>query len=605
MKDSNNIPRILIIDDLFGRTHKDRRNQDRESLCGLYLLKDITGYEEGKVTSTLKIKKPVAEAVFFRGQKPICSTVGDTVENDLEVTLKVIADGWNKPPYWSLVLLDLCFYTGRVTEESNKKNPGMPEGRPGDDDPKQYFGLRILEKIKDNFPTLPVIILSSKPEKDVSLDYTSLGALGFIDRASKEGPKQLAEYLDTHGLTPDHSGKIIGQSKALLFALREIRMSSVPGVQKNILFRGETGTGKRLFAEYAHEQMAKADKSKERPFIVVNCPQISSELFASELFGHRKGAFTDADKDKIGLIEKADGGDVFLDEIANLPLEVQAGILKVIEEKEFTRLGETNIRNVNVRFLSATNANIELKIANGQFREDLLFRLSEGGTIFLPSLRDRKEDIQLLVERLVRAYERQLRARERVIEPAAIKKLMSYDWPGNVRELQGCIYKAVKNNPRVPHLVSDHIQFKDEMTSGKGSLVSIPREVQSVKFESTFSENKSFEEKQLPSLLMEQNRNIVNYILQSLEIYRDKSNDEPNYPQTWMAMTGDTKKRNSSEYQRFIGNYIFQLSDEDIVSLMKQSKVFQKAVFQCGSKVQSAKKRLAGIRKMASNEIEN
>lgn len=605
MKESDNIPRILIIDDLFGRTHKDRRNRDRESLCGLYLLKDVTGDEEGKGAATLKIKQPVAQAVFYRGQKPVCSSVGDTVENDLEGTLKVISEGWTKPPYWSLVLLDLCFYTGKVTEKSNSKTLGMPEGRLGDDDPKQYFGLRILEKIKENFPTLPVVILSSKPEADVSLDYTSLGALGFIDRAGEKSPDILAEYLNTHGLTPDYAGKIIGQSKALLFALSEIRMSSIPGVQKNILFRGETGTGKRLFAEYAYEQMTKAEKGKEKPFIVVNCPQISPELFASELFGHRKGAFTGADEDKIGLIEKADGGDVFLDEIGNLPLEVQAGILKVIEEKNFTRLGETKTRSVDVRFLSATNANIEVKIAVGQFREDLLFRLSEGGTIFLPPLRDRKEDIQLLVEKLVRKYEKQLNARERIIEPEAINKLLSYDWPGNVRELEGCIYKAVKNNSKVPHLVSDHIQFKDRITSGEGLFVPVHSEIQSVKAESTLSENKLFEEKQLPAMLTEQSRGIVNYILQALEIYRDKSNGDPNYPQTWMAMTGDTKKRNSSEYQRFIGNYIFQLPDEDIVSFMKQSKVFEKAVLQCGSKVQSAQKRLPGIRERIFNEVGN
>jgi transcriptional regulator with GAF, ATPase, and Fis domain len=132
--------------------------------------------------------------------------------------------------------------------------------------------------------------------------------------------------------------------------------------------------------------------------------------------------------------------------------------------------------------------------------EDLLFRLSEAA-LFSSSLRDRKEDIQLLVEKLVHKYEKQLNARERIIEPEAINKLLGYDWPGNVRELEGYIYKAVKNNPKVPHLVSAHIQFKDRITSDEGSFVPATSEIPSVKAEKALSENKSFEEKQLPVML--------------------------------------------------------------------------------------------------------
>ena len=165
MNEYPSIPQILILDDLYGRVHQHGRNEERANLCGLYLLEDITGDEAGKGGSVQKIKKPVARAVFYRGQKPLCSHAGDIVENDIDGTISFIADGWNKAPYWSLVLLDLCFYTGRVTEKSNTKCHGMPKGYPDDDDPKKYFGLRILSAIKENFPNLPVVILSSNPEE--------------------------------------------------------------------------------------------------------------------------------------------------------------------------------------------------------------------------------------------------------------------------------------------------------------------------------------------------------------------------------------------------------------------------------------------------------
>ena len=188
------LPRILIIDDFFGRTHSDRCNEDRVNLCARYHLKDITGDEEGKpITQT--VKEPVAEAVFFRGQHSICATIGDTVENDIEGCMRIIEEGWNpklNEPIWSLVLLDLCFYTGRVTYKSNQRSAGMPEGRSGDSDKNQYFGLIILREIQKRFPELPVIILSTKPRSSVSRQFSYWGALAFLDRSSPES-------ADSHG----------------------------------------------------------------------------------------------------------------------------------------------------------------------------------------------------------------------------------------------------------------------------------------------------------------------------------------------------------------------------------------------------------------------
>lgn len=601
------IPRILIIDDLFGRTHMDRRNQDRESLCGLYLLKDVTGDEEGKGTATLKIKNPVAEAVFYRGQKPVSAHIGDTVENDLEGTLKVIANGWNKPHYWSLVLLDLCFYTGKVTEESSKKNIGMPEGRPGENDPKQYFGLRILESINENFPGLPVVILSSKPREEVSREFSIRGAQAFIPRADESGPELLQEYLHKYGLLPDEEGEIVGRSKALLTALNTIRRTAFAGDRRNILIRGERGTGKELFARFIHKQRA---KSKYSPYVVVNSSNLTDELFASLLFGIEPKVATDVAA-RTGLIKEADGGELFFDEIKDMLPQVQAGVLRVLQEKEITPVGAKKPIPVDVSFISATNINIEALSGIGSFRADLLDRLREGGTIFLPPLRERIEDIPLLVEQFVRAAEKSIpKARHREIEPEAFEKLMRHDWPGNIRDIENCIKNAVMQYPDVEHLVPLHVRFPEgDPSMEPGPVLYIGKQtstveaqtqkrfeepVQSVRDDFPAASN-GFVEKRLPDMLKEQSRSIVNYILQALEVNRDKSSNAPNYPQTWMAMTGETDKRNSSEYQRFIGNFIFQLPDEEIVSLMERSEVFHKAVLQCGSKILSAKKRLVGI----------
>ena len=589
MKEFTFIPRILIIDDLFGRLQQDNRNRERASLCGLYLIEDVTDDEEGKGSSQ-RIKKPVAQAVFYRGQTPLCSNVGDIVENDIDGTLKFIAAGWNKPPYWSLILLDLCFYTGRVTEKSNSKCSGMPEGHPDDDDPKKYFGLRILSAIKENFPNLPVVILSSNPEEQVSLDYSRQGALGFIPRAGKDGPDLLEEHIYRNGLIPDESGQIIGHSKALMFALREIRRSTGQGGSRNTLFRGETGTGKSLFARYASRQRSK--EKHNLPFFEVNCPQMTQELFASELFGHKKGAFTGASDEKQGIIEKANGGDVFLDEIGELPPGVQAGILKVIEERVFTRVGETKPRSVDVRFLSATNSSLI------GFREDLLIRLTEGGTINLPPLRERTADIPLLAEKFVRDAEKgSTNARERKIEPESIAKLMAYKWPGNVRELRNCIYKAVQEYSTLPYLVPEHINLPGGYF---GSIVK--EETVSAELTATDTIKDGFVEFALPKMLREHHKKVAEYILNALEYCKDWRNKKPKYPETWHAISGEDVK-SSSTCQRNIGNYIFQLHDEDIVQFMQKSTVFGKAVVQCGEKIQSAKKRLSNIEKLSSAVI--
>lgn len=451
------LPRLLIVDDLFGRTHPHRRNEERANLCGQYLLEDVTGDELGKGHSQ-KIKDPTAQVVFFRGQRPTCSIVGDMVENDLEATLRIIRSGWDEVapgrPRWSLVLLDLSFHTGRVTEDSDRQAMGMPEGREGDDAPENYFGLKILEAIRDKFPDLPVVILSSKPREEVSREFTRKGALGFLPREDERSPELLREYIWRHGLIPDQTGEIAGYSKPLLLALRTARRAAIN--RQNVLIRGERGAGKELMARFIYRH---GRKSQASPFVIVNSSTLSPSMYASELFGIEKRVATNVEG-REGLIISANGGDLFFDEIGDMLPETQSGILRVLEDRQVMPVGSKLSYSVDVRFLSATNIDIEAKSAAGSFRSDLLDRLREGGTVILPTLRERKEDLPLLLEKFVREAEQaNAVAMQRQIEPEAIEMICAYDWPGNIRQLRSCILSAINNHPDVEHLVPSHIQI--------------------------------------------------------------------------------------------------------------------------------------------------
>lgn len=463
------LPRLLVLDDLYGRVVSEGPNVDRENLCANFLWADATG-DDATRTSRQRILKPSAEAVFHRAQAPICATPGDTVENDLHAALEAVRQGWpgielgshesrtranGSAAPWSLVLLDLCFYTGRVTEESHNQTPGMPEGRPGDDDPRSYFGLILLDAIHREFPELPIFILSSKPREEVSLEFSRRGALGFIARDDLRGPDLLQDALWQHGLLPDGDELVIGHSLPLLMALREARRASLHG--QNILIRGERGTGKELLARYLYR--TRRDE-KNRPFVPVNSAGFTETMFASELFGieHKTATAVDA---KIGLIEAADGGDLFLDEIADMPTEVQAALLRVLQDRQITRVGGREGKTVTVRFLAATNVDIESRVFG--FREDLLDRLRLGGTVTLPPLRERKDDIPFLSGRFVREAEQaRAGALHRKIAPEAMERLLVHDWPGNVRELRTCIFDAVNRHPNMEHLVAPHLRIEGE-----------------------------------------------------------------------------------------------------------------------------------------------
>ena len=450
------IPTILVIDDLFGRRHVDRRNEDRSNLCGQFLLQDITA-DEPYSAQRQSVVKPVARAHFCRGVRPASSTLGDFVVHDLDSVIQTVRNGYLRPVEtgcrWATVLLDLCFYTGEVTERSqHQRGYGMPIGLPGDDSPSSYFGLEILDAIRTEFPNLPVIMLSSMKRKEVSLQFTTKGALAFISRENGTA-EELRKLLWRHALIPDLSGSIVGQSEALLIALRNARRSSLH--RENVLLTGERGTGKELLARY----IGTVSDERTGPYNIVNSPSLTAELAPSILEGIIRGQATSVSENS-GVVLQTNGGDLFLDEIKDLLPQVQAILLRILQSKTITPIGSTRAIPVDVRFLSATNANVEELTRDNKVRKDLIDRLRQGGEIELPSLAERKEDIPLLTLKFVREAEEMSGAGvARDIEPAAIEKLLSYSWPGNIRQLRECILSAVQNYGDLDYLIEDHLQL--------------------------------------------------------------------------------------------------------------------------------------------------
>jgi len=229
---------------------------------------------------------------------------------------------------------------------------------------------------------------------------------------------------------------IIGQSKALKYVL--LRVEQVAPTDTTVLISGETGTGKEVFTNTLHQLSLRKNKT----LVKVNCAALSPTLIESELFGHEKGAFTGANEKRIGRFELADGGTIFLDEVGELSLEVQAKLLRVLQEGEFERLGSSKTIKVNVRIIAATNRNLEEEVKKKRFRIDLYYRLTTF-IITIPPLRDRKEDIPLLVKFLINKLGKKLNKSIKKVPHMVMRKLVNYSWPGNVRELENVIENAL------------------------------------------------------------------------------------------------------------------------------------------------------------------
>ena len=243
-------------------------------------------------------------------------------------------------------------------------------------------------------------------------------------------------YLEEEIRSDSGFERIIGKSAPLKHILELV--DTVAPSDSTVLLLGETGTGKELIARAIHDR----GRRKDRTFVKLNCAAIPTGLLESELFGHEKGAFTGAITQKIGRLDLADQGTLFLDEVGDIPIEIQPKLLRALQEREFERLGSTHTRKVNVRLVAATNRNLEKMVADREFRSDLFYRLNVF-PIRIPSLRERKEDIPLLVSYFVQKFAKQMQKQIESVPSAVMKGLTAWEWPGNIRELENFIERAV------------------------------------------------------------------------------------------------------------------------------------------------------------------
>jgi DNA-binding NtrC family response regulator len=313
-------------------------------------------------------------------------------------------------------------------------------------------GLDILSRLQAMDSTLPVVVMTAWGSVSLAVEAMRRGARDFIQKpwenarllailrtqielshALREGQRLEAE---NRLLRAEGRPTLIAESPAMRPVLD--LLARVGPSDANVLITGEHGTGKEVVARSLHALSERAS----RPMVTVNAGGLSEGVFESELFGHVKGAFTDARTDRVGRFELAEGGILFLDEIANVPLNLQAKLLRVLETGELERVGSSKTRRVDVRVLSATNADVSQEIQAGRFREDLLFRLNTI-EIRLPALRERREDLPLLANYFLRQFSQRYRKHLVGFESAAMQTLLDYSWPGNVRELEHAVERAV------------------------------------------------------------------------------------------------------------------------------------------------------------------
>ena len=311
-------------------------------------------------------------------------------------------------------------------------------------------GLGVLRAAKELDPELQVVVMTAFGSIQDAVTAMREGAMDFlakpvdpdhlnllVQRAISQR-QMLAEYMLLKEELAERRGapRIIGEDPQLRLVLQQLHRAA--GTDATVLLEGESGTGKELFARALHAFSARA----AGPFVAINCAAIPEGLLETELFGHEKGAFTGASARKPGRFETAHRGTLFLDEIGDLPLTLQAKILRALEEKRFERVGSTSSLHVDTRVVAATNRNLKARVAAREFREDLYFRLSVF-PIFIPPLRERTADVPILALRFVEHFCRDLNKKALLLSTAALEELRAYSWPGNVRELQNCIERAV------------------------------------------------------------------------------------------------------------------------------------------------------------------
>ena len=329
-----------------------------------------------------------------------------------------------RPEIWDLVISDI-------------KMPGID-------------GLEVLQRIKAKEADIPVIMITAFATVDMSIQALRKGAYDMLTKPFepdellfrvRNALKHNQLISENEQLRQELAGKfnfdkIIGTSTILQQLLEKVKKVAVRDT--SALITGESGTGKELIAQAIHYNSPRKDK----PFIAINCGGIPDSVMESELFGHKKGAFTGADADKVGLLKAADGGTLFLDEIGNLPLNVQKTLLRFLQEQEFRRIGDTIPTRVDVRLISATNSDLEKEVERGTFREDLFYRLNVIN-LHLPPLRQRKPDIPLLASCFIREQNRKFDTSISGLSAEARQAAVSYNWPGNIRQLRNVIEACI------------------------------------------------------------------------------------------------------------------------------------------------------------------
>ncbi|HCN48411.1 MAG TPA: sigma-54-dependent Fis family transcriptional regulator [Chryseobacterium sp.] len=310
------------------------------------------------------------------------------------------------------------------------------------------FGVELIKSIKTKYPHLEIILMTAFGNITDAVQAMKNGAYDYLvkgDDNEKIIPlvyKALEKVKDNRSRTGQQIhvakgfGQIIGKSPSILQAKK--LAEKVALTDAAVLLTGETGTGKEVFANAIHE----GSERKKNNFVAINCSAFSKEILESELFGHKQGAFTGAIKDKKGLIEEANGGTLFLDEIGEMPIELQAKLLRVLETREFIKMGETKVSRSDFRLVAATNRNLEEEIKNGNFREDLYFRLNVF-EIILPSLRERKEDLKMLAKNFIDQFSNKLHLTSVEVTQDYYKTLEKNDWKGNIRELRNAVERSM------------------------------------------------------------------------------------------------------------------------------------------------------------------
>ena len=377
-------------------------------------------------------------------------------------------------------------------------------------------GLAVLERIKEQDPRIPVLMLTATKTVKTAVTAMKLGAFDYVTKpfdveelliiveratqdAARDAELESLRWEVGRRYSPDN---IIGNAPRMQKIFRTIGM--VAPLKTTVLITGESGTGKELIAKALHYQSPRADK----PLVTLNCAAIVENLLESELFGHERGAFTDAHQKKLGQFELADQGTIFLDEVGELPAPLQAKLLRVIEQGEFMRVGGKHSIHVDVRIIAATNRDLERAMREGGFRSDLFYRLNVV-SLHLPSLRERPEDLPLLIKHFLGAKSQETGVPEKRIGAEAVDALLRYPWPGNVRELENVIERVL--------VLSDHDPI---------ALEDLPEDVRTGRVEtSSIQQQVLRREKSLTDAVDEFEREIIRAALQHVEFNQTRAAD--------------------------------------------------------------------------------